>query len=118
MLWLPTVLGTVRLLSTVLGLVSFDSIIIIENQHTCTHSHISNSLSGGCPVLTNPTNGTFGPVSSRLPGSIVTIQCDAGYVTMVTCDGTLLWSPNSETILCGQLTQHIPTTCEFKNLLV
>ncbi|XP_064407697.1 uncharacterized protein LOC135352442 isoform X2 [Halichondria panicea] len=71
---------------------------------------------GGCPELTNPTNRTFGPVSSRLPGSTVTIQCDKGYVspvTMVTCDdGTLLWSPSSETIMCGQLqqTQAPPTT--------
>ncbi|XP_064403613.1 mucin-2-like isoform X2 [Halichondria panicea] len=68
---------------------------------------------GGCPVLTNPINVAFGPVSSRLPGSIVTIQCDAGYVsavTMVTCEGTLIWSPDSEAIECTSLTTPTPTT--------
>ncbi len=70
-------------------------------------------------MLTNPTNGMVGPVSSRLPGSTVTIQCDAGYVSpvmMVTCDdSTLMWSPNAETIECGplKLTQAPPTTGEF-----
>ncbi len=85
--------------------------------NTHAHSNISDSFTGACPELTNLTNGTFGPVSSRLPGSTVTINCDAGYVSpvmMVTCDdGTLLWSPNSETIECGQLTQAPPTTGEF-----
>ncbi|XP_064403265.1 complement receptor type 1-like [Halichondria panicea] len=50
---------------------------------------------GGCPVL----NGAFGPTTSRLPGSTATIQCDAGYVsavTMVTCEDTLMWSPNPD----------------------
>ncbi len=81
--------------------------------------HISDSFAGSCPVLTNPMNGVFGSVFSRLPGSTVTIQCDAGYVSsvmMVTCDhGTLLWNPNSETIECGKLqqTQAPPTTSEF-----
>ncbi|XP_064403391.1 uncharacterized protein LOC135348919 isoform X2 [Halichondria panicea] len=58
-------------------------------------------------------NGAFGPVSS-LPGSIVTIQCDAGYVsavTMVTCEGTLMWSPDPEAIECTSLiTTPAPTT--------
>ncbi len=65
-------------------------------------------------MLTKPMNGAFGSVSSRLPGSTVTIQCDAGYVSavmMVTCDeGTLMWSPDPE---CRPLTQPPPTTCEL-----
>ncbi|XP_064402641.1 membrane cofactor protein-like isoform X1 [Halichondria panicea] len=68
---------------------------------------------GNCPVLTNPMNGAFGPVSSRLPGSTVTFQCDAGYVsavTMVTCEGTLMWSPDPEAIECISLTTPTPTT--------
>ncbi len=110
-LWLPTVLlGTVRQLSTTLGLVSF---IIL------THS-VKLLLSGNCPVLTNPMNGAFGPVSSRLPGSTVTIQCDAGYVsavTMVTCEGTLMWSPDPEAIECTSLTTPTPTTRELSSWL-
>ncbi len=61
-------------------------------------------------------NGAFGPVSSRLPGSTITIQCDAGYVstvTMVTCEGTLMWSPDPEAIECTSLTTHTPTTREL-----
>ncbi|XP_064402288.1 uncharacterized protein LOC135348062 isoform X2 [Halichondria panicea] len=69
---------------------------------------------GGCPVLTNPMNGAFGPVSSSLPGSMVTIQCDTGYVspvTMVTCEGsTLIWNPDPEAIACTPLTLSYPTT--------
>ncbi|XP_064403073.1 uncharacterized protein LOC135348703 [Halichondria panicea] len=69
---------------------------------------------GGCPVLLiNLMNGAFGPVSSRLPGSIVTIQCDDGYisaVTRVTCEGTLMWSPDPEAIECTSLTTPTPTT--------
>ncbi|XP_064401115.1 uncharacterized protein LOC135349016 [Halichondria panicea] len=68
---------------------------------------------GNCPVLTNPINGAFGPVSNRLSGSTVTIQCDAGYVsavTMVTCEGTLMWSPDPEAIECTLLTTSTPTT--------
>ncbi len=71
---------------------------------------------GGCPVLTNPMNGEFGPVISRLPGSTVTIQCDAGYVspiTMVTCEGsTLIWIPDPEAIVCT-IPTSTPTTREF-----
>ncbi len=88
----------------------------IINPHT--HSHVSDSLSGGCPVLTNPMNGAFEPVSSRLPGSTVTIQCDAGYVsavTIVTCEGTLIWSPIPEAITCTPLTQPPRTTCELQS---
>ena len=59
-------------------------------------------------MLTNPMNGVFGPISGRLPGSTVTIQCDDGYVSaiiaMVTCEGTLMWSPDPEAIEC---------TCKF-----
>ncbi|XP_064407176.1 uncharacterized protein LOC135352000 isoform X2 [Halichondria panicea] len=67
----------------------------------------------GCPVLTNPMNGAFEPVSSRLPGSTVTIQCDAGYVsavTMVICDDTLMWSPDPEAIECTSLPTLPPTS--------
>ncbi len=66
-------------------------------------------------------NGAFGPVSSRLSGSTVTIQCDAGYVspvTMLTCDGTLMWSPDPDAIECTPLTTPTPTTREFKLLAV
>ncbi len=76
---------------------------------------------GSCPVLTSPMNGAFGPVSSRLSGSTVTIQCDAGYVsavTMVTCEGTLMWSPDPDAIECTSLTTPTPTTREFKLLAV
>ncbi|XP_064403457.1 uncharacterized protein LOC135348964 isoform X2 [Halichondria panicea] len=68
---------------------------------------------GNCPVLTNPINGSFGPVSSRLSGSTVIIQCDAGYVsavTMVTCESTLMWSPDPEAIECTLLTTPTHTT--------
>ncbi len=63
-------------------------------------------------------NGAFGPVSSRLPGSTVTIQCDAGYVSalaMVTCEGTLMWSPDPEAIECTTLTTPTPTTRELSS---
>ncbi len=65
-------------------------------------------------MLTNPTNGAFGLVSSRLPGSTVTIQCDAGYVSaidMVTCESTLMWSPDPD-IECTLLTEPPPTPCK------
>ncbi len=68
-------------------------------------------------MLTNPMNGAFGPVSSRLSGSTVTIQCDVGYVsavTMVTCEGTLMWNPDPAAIECTSLTTPTLTTREFK----
>ncbi len=80
-LWLPTVLGTVQLPSTPLVLVSW--------QHHWINRLLIFFHAGSCPVLTNPMNGAIGPVSSRLSGSTVTVQCDAGYVspvTMVTCE--------------------------------
>ncbi len=75
-----------------------------------------NFLSGGCPVLTNPANGSFVPLSSRLRGSTVTIKCDAGYVSAiatVTCESTLMWSPDPEAIECTSLTTPTPTTREL-----
>ncbi len=66
-------------------------------------------------------NGVFGPTTNSLPGSTVTIQCDAGYVsivTMVTCEGTLMWSPDPEAIECTLLTTPTPTTREFKLLVI
>ena len=84
------------------------------------HTILTPSCAGGCPVLINPINGVFGPVSSSLPGSTVTIQCDAGYVsavTMVTCEGTLMWSPDPEAIECTSLTTPTPTTREFSSWL-
>ena len=69
-------------------------------------------------MLTNPMNGAFEPVSSRLPGSTVTIQCDAGYVsavTMVICDDTLMWSPDPEAIECTSLPTLPPTSCELSS---
>ncbi len=110
-LWLPTVLGTVQLLSTTLGVVSIFNIYIFD----CV-----NSFSGNCPMLTNPMNGAFGQVSSRLSGSTVIIQCDTGYVsavTMVTCEGTLMWSPDPEAIECTLLTTPTPTTRELSSWL-
>ncbi|XP_064402132.1 uncharacterized protein LOC135347907 isoform X5 [Halichondria panicea] len=71
-----------------------------------------NFTIGSCPVLINPMNGAFGPTTNSLPGSTVTIQCDAGYVsavTMVTCEGTLMWSPDPEAIECTLLTTPTPT---------
>ncbi len=75
-------------------------------KSTHTRSHISDSLSGGCPVLTNLINGAFGSVSRRLPGSTVTIQCDARYMpalVTVTCESTLMWRPDPEAIACTSL---------------
>ncbi|XP_064402947.1 sushi, von Willebrand factor type A, EGF and pentraxin domain-containing protein 1-like isoform X2 [Halichondria panicea] len=80
-----------------------------ENSTTAEY----NFTIGNCPVLTNPMNGAFVPVSSSLPGSTVTIQCDAGYVsavTMVICEGTLMWSPDPEAIECTSLPTLPPTT--------
>ena len=38
---------------------------------------------GGCPLFTDLiSNGAFGPVTSRVQGSTVTLQCDPGYVGM------------------------------------
>ncbi|XP_064401086.1 uncharacterized protein LOC135347119 isoform X2 [Halichondria panicea] len=73
---------------------------------------------GSCPALTNPMNGAFEPVASRLPGSTVTIQCGDGYVsavTMVTCEGTLMWSPDPEAIECTLLTTPTPTTTSLSS---
>ena len=69
-------------------------------------------------MLTNPMNGAFGPVFSRLSGSTVTIQCDAGYISaiaMVTCDDALMWSPDSEAIECTLLPTLPPTTRELSS---
>ncbi len=69
-------------------------------------------------MLTNPTNGAFEPVFSRLPGSIATFQCDAGYVsavTMVTCENALMWSPDPEAIECTLLPTLPPTTRELNS---
>ncbi len=65
-------------------------------------------------------NGAFVPVFSRFPGSTVTIQCDAEYVstvTMVTCEGTLMWSPDPEAIACASLTTPTPTIRELSSWL-
>ena len=71
-------------------------------------------------MLTNPMNGAFGSVSSRLLGSTVTIQCDVGYVsvvTSVTCEGSLMWSPDPEAIECTSLPTLSPTTRELSSWL-
>ncbi|XP_064400519.1 uncharacterized protein LOC135346723 [Halichondria panicea] len=111
-----TVLTSTSVTVTVLYNVNYTvSVMAINCAGNSTTAEYSFMI-GSCPVLTNPMNGVFGSVFSRLPGSTVTIQCDAGYVSsvmMVTCDhGTLLWNPNSETIECGKLqqTQAPPTT--------
>ncbi len=72
-------------------------------------------------MLIDPMNGVFGPVSNSLPRSTVTIQCDAGYVsaaTIVTCEGTLMWSPDPEAIQCLSTTEPPPTTRELIEFLV
>ncbi len=79
----------------------------------------TRSLPEICPLfnLTDPINGAFGPVTNRLPGSEVIVECDAGFgspITRVTCDDqTLMWSPDPENIVCSPLTQPPPTTREF-----
>ncbi len=87
---------------------------------SCKIVHKIRTFLGGCPVLTNPMNGAFGPVSNRLPGSTVTIQCDAGYVSAIVevmCEeGTLMWSPDPETIMCVSLTQAPPTNQPTREL--
>ena len=88
---------------------------VISSITVLTPSH-----AGGCPVLTNPMNGAFGPTTNSLPGSTVTIQCDVGYVsavTMVTCEGTLMWSPDPEAIECISLPTLPPTTRELSSWL-
>ncbi len=55
-------------------------------------------------------------MTSRLPGSTATLQCDAGYsysVSMVMCLETVVWSPDPEIIECRPLTQPPPTSCEL-----
>ena len=67
-------------------------------------------------MLTNPTNGVFSSLTSRLPGSTTTLQCDAGYrpsVSMVMCLDTVMWSPDPEAIECRPLTQPPPTNGEL-----
>ncbi len=89
-----------------------------ESTLSKQHTTLTPSYAGNCPVLTNPMNGAFGPTTSRLSGSMVTIQCDAGYVsavTMVTCEGTLMWSPDPEAIECTSLTTPTPTTRELSS---
>ena len=72
---------------------------------------------GGCPLFTDLiSNSAFGPVTSRVQGSTVTLQCDPGYVSdvdMLTCEGTLMWSPDPGTVVCRPLTPPPPTTEEY-----
>ena len=110
-------LGTVQQLSTILESVSRR---IVFKQHTIKQN-TDSSFAGGCLALTNPMNGAFEPVFSRLPGSTVNIQCDAGYVSavaMVTCDDTLMWSPNPEATECTSLPTLPPTTRELSFCVV
>ena len=71
---------------------------------------------GGCPLFTDIiSNGAFRPVTSRVQGSTVTLQCDPGYVSdvdMLTCEGTLMWSPDPGTVVCRPLTPPPPTARE------
>ena len=51
----------------------------------------------------------------HVQGSTVTLQCDPGYVSdvdMLTCEGTLMWSPDPGTVVCRPLTPPPPTTRE------
>ncbi len=64
-------------------------------------------------MLTNPTNGAFILLTSRLPGSAATLQCDAGYkpsLTMLMCLVSLMWSVEPEAIECTPLTAPPPTS--------
>ena len=67
-------------------------------------------------MLTNPTNGVFSSLTSRLAGSTATLQCDSGYipsVSMVMCLlDTVMWNPDPEDIECRPLTQPPPTIGE------
>ena len=49
----------------------------------------------------------------------MTVQCDPGYVSnvdMVTCEGTLMWSPDPGTVVCLiPTTPSPPTTREYSN---
>ena len=50
----------------------------------------------------------------------MTVQCDPGYVSyvdMVTCEGTLMWSPDPGTIVCRPIptTPPPPTTREYSD---
>ena len=67
-------------------------------------------------MLTNPTNGAVSSLTSRLPGSTATLQCDAGYrssVSMVMCLETVVWSPDPESFECRPLTPPPPTSGEL-----
>ena len=68
-------------------------------------------------MLTNPTNGVFSSLTSRLSGSTATLQCDAGYgpsISMVMCLlDTVMWSPDPEAIVCRPLTQPPPISGEL-----
>ena len=67
-------------------------------------------------MLTNPTNGVFSSLTSRLAESTATLQCDDGYrpsVSMVMCLDTVMWSPDPEAIECRPLTQPPPTIGEL-----
>ena len=68
-------------------------------------------------LTTDPMNGAFETVTSRLPGSEVIFRCDAGFGspnTIVTCNGqTLMWSPDPEAIVCSPIIQPPPSTREF-----
>ncbi|XP_064403419.1 mucin-2-like [Halichondria panicea] len=89
------------------------SVVATNCAGNSTAAEYNFRIGNYCPVLTNPMNGVFGPTTNSLPGSTVTIQCDAGYVstvTMVTCEGTLMWSPDPEAIECTSLTTPTPTT--------
>ena len=56
----------------------------------------------GCPVPTAPSNGLIGPVVGRTVGSMVTFQCDSGFVPLgdftATCLDTLTWGPGDPAI--------------------
>ena len=51
----------------------------------------------------------------------MTLQCDPGYVSdvdVLTCEGTLMWSPDPGTVVCRPLTPPPPTTreCTVNNI--
>ncbi|XP_064401761.1 complement receptor type 1-like [Halichondria panicea] len=108
-----TVLTSISVTVTAQYYVDYNVSVMATNCAGNSTTAEYNFRIGNCPVLTNPMNGAFGPVFSRFPGSTVTIQCDAEYVspvTMVTCEDTLMWSPDPETIACTSLTTPTLTT--------
>ena len=86
--------------------------MISESTSSLNNTMTPFSCAGGCPVLTDPMNGVFGPVSSRLPGSTVTFQCDNGLfpegIMNVICLATGEWDKIPGEIVCRNESSKFP----------